>query len=96
MHRFRTSYTPIKGLSSDILVRLLSQPRAHAHFPDLLLPSLQIETAFVGYARSPDFSPYPAEQDRGTWDKVLRHLVEESMKEGYEARMRLETQKVQR
>lgn len=56
----------------------------------------QIETASVAYGRQPDFPPYPAGQDRCTWDRVLEHLVQESLEDGYEERKRAESQKIQR
>lgn len=44
----------------------------------------------------PDFAVYPDGQDRNTWDRVVSHLVQESLEDGYEERKRAESQKVQR
>lgn len=101
MHRFRTPHTPIKGLTSDILVRpcppsyLLSQI-AHPHYFPLLISSAQIETASIAFSpRKPNYPIFPPGQDRSTWDIAIESVVRESLEDGWEERRKVRESAVQ-
>lgn len=91
MHRFRTHQTPIKGLTSDILVC--------PSFPLLLFLSdavLQIETASIAHAApAMSFAAFSPGQSRETWGPMLDLVVEESMEAGWEERRRERESRVQ-
>jgi len=67
MHRFRTSASPIKGLTSDILVR--PSVSEHVHFSSF--PTAQIKTAEAAYDRPTVYERFAPGQIRGFDDMLI-------------------------
>lgn len=67
MHRFRTSASPVKGLTADILV-CMNLSSLRIHIP--ILFHLQIKTAEIAYGRPASYERYAPTQLKSITDIV--------------------------
>ncbi len=72
MHRFRSTASPIKGLTSEILVRSLRSVASNPHY-------YQILTAEIAFAKCTSYERYADGQLRGFKAIYARLLEQESL-----------------